>query len=487
MKFYGRERELNKLHELAATGASAAHLLVITGRRRIGKTALIKRFGEGRSDCIYFFVGRKKPYVLLDEFTGLLAERVPLLKSAKITSFDQFFSILFDLMASEPLYVVFDEFQNFLYIDSSVFSTLQHLWDSKKDRARGAIICIGSVQTLMRDIFEGSKEPLFGRATAKIHLTPLAPDVVAAILRDHLRSPETDLLLFSTLFGGVPKYYFLLDRHQLFGLEAREIISRMFCEPDALLQREGMDLLIEEFGKNYQMYFSIMQVIAAGETQMVRIADSVGLNSSTLPKYLDELSTYYQVIERRVPVTATRSEQKNGRYHISDPLLRFWFRYIFRNQSLIELGETERLTTKIMLDLPTHMGHCFKDLVRALLAARNDGSIIKFLFDRIGGYWNRTGSVEIDFIAMNDAERNILFGECKLNGNRFTIADAVRLKEKAGQVIWNNASRKEFFMLVSHDPILPGRRKELENEGIIVVELKQLIAAVATCHSGSDS
>ena len=475
MEFYGRTRELNKLNELATTGAKAAHLVVIIGRRRIGKTTLIKRFGEGRADLLYFFVGRKKPQVLLDEFTGLLAERMPFLKSVRITNFEQFFTILFDLMESSPLFIVFDEFQNFLHVDSSVFSTLQHQWDSNRQRAKGAMICVGSVQTLMRDIFEGSKEPLFGRATARIHLAPLPADVIAAVLRDHNCKPEKDLLFFTTLFGGVPKYYFLLDRHQLFNLTSKEMISRVFCEPDALLQNEGRELLIEEFGKNHQMYFSIMQVIAAGETQMARIADTVGLNTGTIPKYLEELTSYYQVIERRVPVTATRAEQKNGRYHISDPLLRFWFRYIFRNQSLIEMGETERLTSKIMQDLPTLQGHAFETLTRALLTARNDCSIVPFRFDKIGGYWNRTGSVEIDIVALDDAGGNILFGECKLNGNRFTMADAARIKENARQIVWKNSTRKEHFLLVSHEPVSPGRRKELANEGIVVVELPEFL------------
>ena len=97
------------------------------------------------------------------------------------------------------------------------------------------------------------------------------------------------------------------------------------------------------------------------------------------------------------------------------------------------------------------------------------------MFDKLCGYWNRTGSVEIDIVALDDAGGNILFGECKLNGNRFTVADAVRLKEKAVQVVWKNASRKEHFMLVSHEPVSPGRRNKLENEGVTVVELKQLL------------
>lgn len=475
MKFYDRNRELQRLEELAATDANAAHLVVITGRRRIGKTALIKRFGEGRSGLLYFFVGRKKPQVLLDEFTSLLAERIPLLRSAKITSFEHFFSILFEQMAASPLFIVFDEFQNFLYVDSSVFSTLQHLWDSNQDRAKGALICIGSIQTLMRNIFENTKEPLFGRATARINLAPLTAEVIACILADHQLQPEDELLFYTTLFGGVPKYYFLLDRHGMFSEGRDGIIARFFCEPDAPLQNEGRELLIEEFGKNHQMYFSIMQVIAAGETQMARIADTVGLNTGTLPKYLDELTSYYQVIERRVPVTASRAEQKNGRYHIADPLLRFWFRYIFRNQSLIELGETERLTKKIMDDLPTLMGHSFENLARHLLLARNDGSIIPFVFDKLGGYWNRTGSVEIDIVALEDRGGNILFGECKLNGERFTVADACRLKAKAAQVTWNNTSRKEFFLLISHEPISSARRQDLEKEGIGVVALREML------------
>lgn len=476
MKFYDRKRELRRLTELASTGSEAAHLVVVTGRRRIGKTALIKRFAEGRADLVYFFVGRKKPQILLDEFTSLLSERIPLFKSVKITSLEHFFSILFDQMAVSPLFIILDEFQNFLYVDPSVFSTLQHLWDSNRDRAKGALICIGSIQTLMRDIFEGHEEPLFGRATAKIHLAPLPAAVVASILTDHKLKPVHELLLFTTLFGGVPKYYFLLARHRMFGLTGEEIVSRMFCEPDAPLQNEGRELLIEEFGKNHQMYFSILQVIAGGETQMARIADSVGLNIGTLPKYLDELTSYYQAVERRVPVTATRAEQKNGRYHLSDPLLRFWFRYIFRNQSLIELGETERLTGKIMDDLPTLMGHSFEGLVRELLTARNDGSIIPFLFDKLGGYWNRTGSVEIDLVALDEAGGNILCGECKLNGNRFTLADARRLKEKTAQVAWKKGSRNEHYLLASHEPVSLARQKELASEGVIVIDLKMLLA-----------
>mgnify|MGYP001236430726 CR=1 FL=1 len=482
MKFYNRTKELHRLAELTGKSQGNAHLLVISGRRRIGKTELIRHFSAGQKDFLYFFVSKKKSHVLLDEFTEILAERIPVLKSVKVKSFEALFSFIFHEMSKRPVYVVFDEFQNFLQVDDSVFSTLQKLWDENKHLLFGAIICIGSIQTLMRDIFEGNKEPLFGRATAKMHLKPLTADVVAEILGDNGLEPSKHLLPYTSMFGGVPKYYFLLDRHNLFKKSMEERLVRLFCEPDAILQNEGRELLIEEFGKNYHLYFSILQVIASGETQMARIADSAGISVNSISKYLDELVSYYQVVERRLPVTSSREDMKSGRYHVSDPLLKFWFRYIHRNQSLIGLGESHRLAEKIQKDLPTYMGWTFEVLIRDLLTNRNNGSLVPFGFDKIGGYWNRNGTVEIDIVALDSDSNQIFFGECKLNGNKFTAADAKRFKDKAAHVKWGGKGRREYFALISHDELRPQTIRLLEEEGIICMDLKRILSSV-----GSDS
>lgn len=480
MRFYDRERELARLNEIASLSRRSSHLVVVTGRRRVGKTELIRRFAERRKDVLYFFVSRKKPHVLLEEYRDLLSGRFPTLRRAAFPDFGEFFRFIFDAMEERPLFVVFDEFQNFRNVDPSAFSTLQDLWDRRKDSVKGALVCIGSVQTLMRDIFEGTKEPLFGRATARLYVEPLSPDTVAEILSDRRLDPARHLPFYFTLFGGVPKYHFLLDRHNLFGKPREEIIRKLFCEADAPLQNEGRELLIEEFGRNYHLYFSILEVIASGETQMARIADGAGINVNSISKYLDELVSQYRVVERRVPVTAPRGEHKSGRYHIGDPALRFWFRYVHRYRTLLEIGEEKEAARKIANDLPTLMGRSFEELVRALLVRRNGEGVLPFRFSRIGGFWSRKGDVEIDVVAFDEKEENILFGECKLDGARFTRREAVRLREKALAVKRRGRGGKEHFALFCAAPVPRREKDSLIREGVAVWDLGALLRAPLT-------
>lgn len=475
MKFYNRETELLKLSEIADLSMKTSHMVVITGRRRVGKTELIRQFAKQREDVLYFFVSKKKPSILIQEFIDILAEKIPIIKSVTFKSIGEFFSFIFDYMKEKSLIMVFDEFQNFEFVDPSIFSIIQNQWDREKDNIKGAFIFIGSVFTLMQKIFEGKKEPLFGRATSKFYIEPLKPAAIDEVLRDYHINSAVHLPYYYTLFGGIPKYYFLLDRYRLFGKSYPEIIRKLYCEQDAPLQNEGRELLIEEFGKNYHLYFSILQVIAGGETQMARIADSTGININSISKYLDELTSYYNVIERRIPVTEYKFEKKIGRYYIKDPALRFWFRYIFRNQSLIEIGDDRGLTEKIMNDLPTLMGRSFEELVMELLIKRNNRGIIPFKFMKIGGFWTRKGDIEIDIVALNEEEGKILIGECKLKGSKFKRADVQRLKEKAEYIKWRTGSRKEYYVLFSMDVISEAQKKSLEKESVLAFDMKSLL------------
>ena len=475
MKFYDREKELKRLSETVSLSMKASHMVVVTGRRRVGKTELIRQFSKKRKDIIYLFISKKKPQILLEEFRDILAERIPFIKTVLFGNFEDFFSFIFNYMKEHHIIIVFDEFQNFEFVDQSVFSIIQNHWDREKDTIKGALIFIGSIFTLMHKIFEGKKEPLFGRATARLFIEPLEPDVIAEILADYRLEASLHLPFYYTLFGGIPKYYFLLDRYQLFGKPDAEIIKKLYCETDAPLQNEGKDLLIEEFGKNYHLYFSILQVIAGGETQMARIADSSGININSISKYLDELTSYYQVIERRIPITEYKQEKKIGRYFIKDPALRFWFRYIFKNQSLIEIGDEKALTAKITQDLPTFMGRSFEELIRTLLLRMNIEYTFPIRFSKIGNFWTRKGNVEIDIVAINEEENKIFFGECKMNGNKFSNFEVFRLKEKAGYVKWRIGKRKEYFALFSMEPVSEMHRKSLEKYGILVFDLKGLL------------
>ena len=475
MKFYNREKELGILARLSTLSRTSSHMVVVTGRRRVGKTELIRQFSKNKNNILYLFVSKKKPHVLLEEFKDILATKIPLLQTVSFDSFDDFFLFIINYMKEHPMFLVFDEFQNFENVDPSVFSIIQNQWDTNKDNIKGGFIFIGSVYTLMRRIFEGKKEPLFGRATSKLFIDPLDPDAIADILYDYNIDASAHLPFYFMLFGGIPKYYFLLDRYRLFNKASSDIIKTLYCEINAPLQNEGKELLIEEFGKNYYLYFSILQVIAGGETQMARIADGTGININSISKYLEELTSFYQVLERRVPVTEYKQEKKIGRYFIKDPALKFWFRYIFKNQSLIEIGDINGLTNKILDDLSTFMGKSFEELVRELLLKRNIEGSLPFKFNKIGGFWTRKGGVEIDIAALDEDKGRILFGECKLNGNKFKKSDINQLKENARYVKWNIGKRKEDFALFSMHTLTKSTREFLKKEEIFSFDLKELL------------
>ena len=216
MKFYNREKELGILARLSTLSRTSSHMVVVTGRRRVGKTELIRQFSKNKNNILYLFVSKKKPHVLLEEFKDILATKIPLLQTVSFDSFDDFFLFIINYMKEHPMFLVFDEFQNFGNVDPSVFSIIQNQWDTNKDNIKGGFIFIGSVYTLMRRIFEGKKEPLFGRATSKLFIDPLDPDAIADILYDYNIDASAHLPFYFMLFGGIPKYYFLLDRYRLF-------------------------------------------------------------------------------------------------------------------------------------------------------------------------------------------------------------------------------------------------------------------------------
>jgi AAA+ ATPase superfamily predicted ATPase len=479
MKFYNRERELEKLTQIIGRSKHTAHMMVITGRRRVGKTELMREFSRRGEDILYLFVSKKKAHVLLEEFQEVISQKIPIIKSLTFIAFDDFFEFLFNYMTENHHIVVFDEFQNFTSIDPAIFSILQKHWDSKKDSITGSLIFIGSVFTLMKNIFENEKEPLFGRVTSQLYLEQFTPKVIAGILEDYNLDPSRELLFYYTLFGGFPKYYFLLDRYGLFDKSREEIIKTFFTEQDAILQNEGRELLIEEFGKNYYLYFSILQVIAGGETQMARIADNTGININSISKYLDELISYYQVLDRKLPVTEHRTHQKTGRYYIKDPFLKFWFRYIFKNLSMIEIGDEKRLTNKIISDLPNLMGFVFENVVKEFLRELNLKQKLPFRFTKMGSYWNRTGSVEVDIVAIDDEKDRILFGECKLSSSKMGIGVINKLKSRAKAIDWRREKREEYFAVFTADEIEANTKKAFEGQGIVVYSLKDLILSFA--------
>jgi AAA+ ATPase superfamily predicted ATPase len=474
MKFTGREKELERLAKIATFAHETGYLTMITGRRRVGKTTLIKQFFDRQKITgIYFFVSRKQAPALLHEFTEILSEFFPEIGGMKFSDFDVFFRFLFRKLNTSFFTFVFDEFQNFQYVDPAVFSILQKYWDENKEKMTGHIIVIGSIQTMMHQIFEDKKEPLFKRLTDKIILKPFtAQETKNLIARQNTTSGQQANLALYLLFNGIPFYYELMEKARLFGKGIIAVIDSLALQHDSLLFNEGKELTIEEFGKNYGRYFSILEAIASGHTQWNKIATQSGVPQNSLGKYLDELLNYYGLIERRSSILS-KSTTKTNRYYIRDNFLTFWFRYIFKNYSILEQHPSEYFLPRLKKDLSNFFGMQFERFVHDWLIRQSFIDSNRFPFDRVGNYWDK-GQNEIDVVAYQDKGRICMVGECKWNSKRVTSSVVSKLSHNV-EIIGKKRHFKEFRKAVFVGDAMPKQQRlHLKQSGILVFDVADL-------------
>lgn len=408
--FYNRQSEIEALIKIHKTSTQHARFTYISGPRRIGKTSLIEHIflnTKFQKDHLvfYFFIERKKEEILSKEFELLLRKKcdyVPELKT--IQSFLEF---VFALSNRQSITIILDEFQNFKYVNESVFSTLQHLWDKNHKIGKINLIAIGSLYSTMERIFSSSHEPLYGRTTGRIILDELLPKTLWEMAKDHRVTRLSQFLNLYSLFGGYPRYYDLLEKEKLFLKKPELIFRRLFLDIDAVLRDEGKSVLIEEFGPDYQTYFSILEVIASEKiVSNQKIGSLVGIDLNHVSTYLSTLEKKFNVIKRDVPILIPT--KKSGRYRITSHLLRNWFRYIFKNQSLVESGQKVVVESVFSANFNSIKGEHFENLILSLVR----GSYKDFSYKEWGRYWDK--HAEIDIVGINRTEKRIFLGECQL-------------------------------------------------------------------------
>ena len=407
MKFYNREKELAVLGERLRASKEQAQMTVLMGRRRIGKTELARRCGDDR--MLYFFVARKAEALLCRDFAQEVEEKLGL-PVGWPESFAQLFRYLLKLSATLPFTLVIDEFQEFVRIHPSVFSEMQREWDLAKDSSRMNLIISGSAFTLMRRIFEDYHEPLFGRATQQLVLKPFTTGVLKQILQD-ARPDWTgeDLLALFCITGGVPWYVSLLiDR----GYTCKDRMLAYLTEENSPFITEGKSILIEEFGTDYTIYFSILTCIAEGQRSRSEIESS--LKNDNIGSYLHKLENYYGLIEKQLPIFAKESSKK-VRYALSDCFLHLWFRFFFKYQSFVANDAMNQLAVVIRRDYDVFSGFQLERYFERKL--RESGR-----YTRIGKFWDRSGENEIDLIAVNELTNTADIYEVKKQSKRYVPA-----------------------------------------------------------------
>jgi AAA+ ATPase superfamily predicted ATPase len=255
----------------------------------------------------------------------------------------------------EGLVLIIDEFQDFEYVDKTIFQDIQNVWDRYKGESRISLVVCGSAHSMMVSIFENDKEPLFGRPTDKIVLNPLPIKVMEKVLEDHDGSyTSQDLLMFYMLTGGVPKYMEVLVDSGAFDSES--MLERATSAGSVFLT-DGKDLLVTEFGKEYRTYASILQLLSSGKEKRSEIEDVLQTEAGAYLKRMeDELG-----LVRHVSPVFSEPSSRNIKWKMSDPYLKFYFRFIRPSTGYVESGRYDLLLRSIKAGLPDYEGRALED------------------------------------------------------------------------------------------------------------------------------
>lgn len=407
MRFYDREQEIAFLRETRELAEKAARFTVVTGLRRIGKTTLIR---EAYKDVpfVYFFVARKAESDLCEVYLEEVSEKlcIPTLGSSR--HFSDIFRYLMEMSQTRSFTLVIDEFQDFFRVNKAIYSEMQDIWDRFEKTSKMNLVVCGSIYSLMQKIFKNKKEPLYGRNTGELRVKPFRPSVLKQIMAD--AKPDysnDDLLALFTFTGGVAKYVGqLVDG----GALDKDAMIRYIIGPNSTFLNEGKNNLIEEFGKDYGIYFSILSCIARGKNTRSEIEDVIG---KEVGGYLTNLAEEYELISKRQPMFE-KSANKNVRYELDDVFYNFWFRFIFKYSYIIEIENYAKLQEIIGRDYSTFSGLMLERYFHRVAVESGE-------FTRIGRWWDRKGENEIDLIAEDELADKVTFYEIKRQTDEISL------------------------------------------------------------------
>ena len=411
MRFYGREKEIELLRREDELASENARFTVMTGRRRVGKTELINR-ALAKSDGSYLYLllvrqGEKSLCASLQQsIEEQLGSRVSILGKAE--RLIDLLKVVFELAKDRRFTVVLDEFQEMDYINSAFYGDLQGLWDRVHTSYKLHLVVSGSVNRMMTKILFDYAEPLYGRCTTHFKIRPFPVSVMKQIFDEACpRYKSSDLLDLWTITGGVAKYMKLLIDAKAF--TRKRMLDAVFSLGSPFFD-EGKAALVQEFGPDHANYFSILSSIAMGHTRLSEIEQDVGVQATP---YLSNLEKNYELVKKVRPIFAD-VKVKNSTYRIEDMFFRFWFRYVYRNQELIELGRYEALRDKVAADLDVMTGSALEGYFHWKFVEERG-------YTRMGGWWDRKGENEIDLVCEDEFAGTLDFYEVKRDARRIDL------------------------------------------------------------------
>ena len=453
-QFVNRENELQLLEETYKQNKSS--LIILYGRRRIGKTELVKQFIKEKRH-IYFLADTRMDKDNIREMQRAISSQIqnPLFERVEFSDWVELFRE-FERLLEEKVIIVVDEFPYLIESNKAIPSIFQKIWDLILSEKDVCLILLGSSISMMEDHTLDYRSPLYGRRTAQLQLQPLKFKHIGRFLP---YSTE-DLVKVYGVTDGVPLYLLKFNPGLDFEANLKENVFRV----GKFLYQEAEILLKQELRETAR-YFSILKAIAYGKHRFGEVANFTELDKSIISKYLNNLAVI-RLIRKEYPVTQ-KKETRNARYVFSDNYLNFWFRYVYPYRSLIEEGKIERLFDSIRDDFNSYLGFVFEKVCKEFLWDQE----LPFEFTRLGRWWHK--DKEIDIVALNEDTKEIAFFEVKwsnldLNGAKRVLKE---LGGKSGFVDWNSGTRVEYFGLIAKR--LEGKESLIEG-GYLCYDLEDM-------------
>ena len=435
IKFINREDELTFLEDIYSQ--KGMKVIILYGRRRVGKTEIIKTFLKGK-DSLYFLADKRGTELNAQRFAREAAQYfqdVP----PDVHNFDDVF--IYIVKRRPSLVVAIDEFSYLVERDETIPSVFQLIVDEVLKGDYLLVLCGSSISMMEKDTLS-YRSPLYGRRTGQWLVNPLKFGDVLKFFSHYTFSQVIEAF---SVVGNIPAYIIKLDDSK----SVFENIQEKILKKGTFLYEEVEFLLRGEL-RDPSRYSSILEAVGGGATKLTEISHKSHVSTKDLPKYLKVLQNLH-LTERIRPVTEKRG--KKTIYRISDQFFHFWFRFVHQNISYLESGNTDYIMGLIKRDFNSFVGLSFEKICKEALHELNNQRGLPFLFSTLGTWWGyyrdeqRRKEVEIDGVGLNEGTRDILFAECKWKDNVNAEKVLDELKEKSKYVNWFNKTRKEHFVI----------------------------------------
>ncbi len=438
-QFVDRLIEKDFLEREYSQGRSS--LVVVYGRRRIGKTTLIREFIRNKPS-MYFLATEETERENRKAFQSLAAAFIgdTILGKASGLAWADIFTILTKHKTKEKKIVVIDEFQHLGRANKAFPSIFQGIWDNILQEENIMVILCGSLINMMESQVLNYSSPLYGRRTGQIKMKQIRFKYYTEFFED---KSENELIEYYSLTGGVPKYIELFNEEDdIYLAIEKNILNRqsfLYEEPIFLLERE-----VGEIGT----YFSIIKTIAKGNHKLGKIAEALEVSQNSLTRYLKGLIEL-DLLERMVPVTEKNPEKsKKGLYFLKDNFIKFWFKFVYPYRSYIEMDDAAFVINKIRKNfIDNHVSSVFEDICVDKMWELNKQRKLGFSFEKLGKWWDKKD--EIDIVALNEQTKEIIIGECKYINSKIDTGLFYQLVEKGKRVMWLNENRHMRYILFS--------------------------------------